>query len=234
VPRIQADHQGAKGFHRRHGLGRLVARLLAGTSISGGETVSFLKTIADDEATGEVAEIYRRHKETGGYVPSSTRVLTTRPEVLMAYLTFLETVQGRFTLPMRDWRLITFVAAKHIPSTYCSLAYGKNLLGDLASSDDVLAVQRDFRSAGLSARDVAMLEYAEKVTLAASTVTQADIDRLRGHGFSDEQISDIALCAAWRNFISRFFDAVGATPDDEYRGLDPAFRDALSVGRPFP
>ncbi len=134
---------------------------------------------------------------------------------------------------MRDWRLITFVTAKHVPSTYCSLAYGKNLLGDLESPDEVLAVQRDFRRANLSERDVAMLEYAEKVTTAASRITEADIDCLREHGFSDEQISDIALCAAWRNFISRFFDAVGATPDDEYRSLDPAFRDPLSVGRPF-
>jgi uncharacterized peroxidase-related enzyme len=108
------------------------------------------------------------------------------------------------------------------------------LLGDLGSPEAVLAVQRDFRRARLSERDVAMLEYAEKVTNAAPGIEQGDIDRLRGHGFSDEQISDIALCAAFRNFISRFFDAVGATPDAEYRELDPAFRDPLCVGRPFP
>jgi uncharacterized peroxidase-related enzyme len=135
---------------------------------------------------------------------------------------------------MRDWRLITFIAAKHVGSTYCSLAYGKNLLGDLASADEVVSVQADYRQANLTARDVAMLDYAEKITIAASSVSEADIGHLRDHGFTDPQISDIALCAAWRNFISRFFDAVGATPDDEYRALDPAFRDALTVGRPFP
>ena len=96
------------------------------------------------------------------------------------------------------------------------------------------AIQAESIPAGLSGRDVAMLEYAEKVTIAASTITQADIERLREHGFSDVQISDIALCAAWRTFISRFFDAVGATPDDEYRSLDPVFRDPLVVGRPLP
>jgi alkylhydroperoxidase family enzyme len=78
-----------------------------------------------------------------------------------------------------------------------------------------------------------MLEYAAKVTTVASRITEADIDRLREHGFSDERISDIALCAALRSLISRFFDAVGATPDDEYRSLDPAFHDPLCVGRPF-
>jgi uncharacterized peroxidase-related enzyme len=196
--------------------------------------MTFLKTVSEDEATGDIAEIYRQQREASGYIPDSTRVLTTRPDLLVAYRQFVAAIQRGFSLPMRDWRLITFVAATHVPSTYCSLAYGKNLLSDLDSADDVLAVQRDFHQAGLSERDVAMLEYAEKVTLAASTITQADIDRLRAHGFSDINISDIALCAAWRNFISRFFDAVGATPDDEYRALDPAFRDPLVVGRPFP
>lgn len=94
-------------------------------------------------------------------------------------------------------------------------------------------MQSDFRRAGRSDRGVAMLEYAEQVTNDASKIDQRDIDRLRSHGFSDAQIADIALCAAFRSFISRFFDAVGATPDDEYRSLDPSFRDALAVGRPF-
>jgi uncharacterized peroxidase-related enzyme len=195
--------------------------------------VGFLSTIPDDGATGEVAEIYRRQREASGYVPESTRVLTTRPDVLVAYTRFVEAIRGGFSLPQRDWKLITLVAAKHIPSTYCSLAYGKNLLGDLDTPEAVLAVQRDFRRAGLSDRDVAMLEYAEQVTNDASKITQQDVDRLREHGFSDEQIADIALCAAFRSFISRYFDAVGATPDDEYRALDPSFRDALIVGRPF-
>ena len=196
--------------------------------------MAYLRTISEDDATGEVAEIYRRQREASGYVPESTRVLTTRPDVLVAYTRFVEAIRGGFSLPMRDWKLITLVAAKHIPSTYCSLAYGKNLLADLDTPEAVLAVQSDFRRAGLSDRDVAMLEYAEQVTNDASRITQQDVDQLRGHGFSDEQIADIALCAAFRSFISRFFDAVGATPDDEYRSLDPSFRDALSVGRPFP
>ena len=195
--------------------------------------MTFLQTVSDDQATGEVAEIYRRQREAAGYVPESTRALTTRPDVLVAYTRFIDAIRGRFPLPMRDWRLITLVAAKHIPSTYCSLAYGKGLLGDLGSPEAVLAVQRDFRRAGLSDRDVAMLEYAQKVTNDASRIDRRDIDRLREHGFSDVQISDIALCAAFRNFISRFFDAVSATPDDEYRSLAPAFRDPLCVGRPF-
>jgi alkylhydroperoxidase family enzyme len=42
-------------------------------------------------------------------------------------------------------------------------------------------------------RDVEMLAYAEKIAKDASQVSQADIDRLRAVGFTDQQICDIAL-----------------------------------------
>jgi uncharacterized peroxidase-related enzyme len=197
-------------------------------------TMGFLRTIGDQDATGEVADAYDQDRKELGYVMDATRAITTRPEILPAWERFTSVARGAFTLPLRDWRLITLVAARHVPSTYCSLVYGKALVEDLGSPDAVLAVEHDFRRAGLSERDVAMLEYAEKVTVAAYTVTEADIRRLRQHGFSDEQIFDVALCAAVRNLYSRLIDAVGATPDPELQELEPAdLRAALTVGRPL-
>ncbi|HEV2440619.1 MAG TPA: hypothetical protein VGX97_11215 [bacterium] len=78
-----------------------------------------------------------------------------------------------------------------------------------------------------------MLAYAEKITVGAYRVTQEDVDGLRGHGFSDAEILDIALAAAARNFYSRMVDATGAEPDPEYRDLEPGFRGMLAVGRPL-
>jgi hypothetical protein len=58
-----------------------------------------------------------------------------------------------------------------------------------------------------------------------------DIDRLRVAGFTDPQISDIALCAAFRNFVSRFFDAMGAETEAAFLDADEDFRKAMTVGR---
>jgi len=76
-----------------------------------------------------------------------------------------------------------------------------------------------------------MLAFAELVARNASRVTQAHIDRLRAVGFTDVQISDIALCASLRCFMSRFFDAVGAKPEPYFLDEDEAFRTALTVGK---
>lgn len=191
----------------------------------------FLRTIAVAGAQGGVADIYKAQEAKLGFVMEATQCLTARPDLLPAYTEFYKKILGGFTLTMREWRLITLIAAKHIPSTYCSHVYSKQLVEHLGSKEAVLAVQRDFRKAGLPAKDVEMLAYAEKVTNDAAGITQADIDRLRAVGFSDPQISDIALCAAFRNFVSRFFDAMGAATEAAFLDADEEFRTAMTVGR---
>lgn len=49
----------------------------------------------------------------------------------------------------------------------------------------------DWRQAKLSDAERAMLEYVEKVTIAPSAITQADVQRLRDVGWTDRDILDI-------------------------------------------
>ena len=193
----------------------------------------FLKTVTPEEATGEVARIYQHEQTSMGFVMEATRCWTARPEVLPLYEQFSEGIKADFSLGMRAWRLITFIAAKQVPSTYCTHVYARSLTKELGSKDMVLALQRDYRSAGLSEKEVAMLAYAEQVARDASRITKADINALRAVGFTDVEISDIALCASFRAFISRFFDATGATPEPVFFDADPVFRDAMTVGKPI-
>lgn len=191
----------------------------------------FLETIPEDAATGRVAEIYAQDLAKFGLVMSATSCWTARPDLLPIWDDFFNQVRAGFSLSARAWRLITFVAAKQVPSTYCAYTYGRQLIEELGSKDAVLAVLRDFRNAGLREPEVAMLSFAETVARNASEVAQQDIDRLRTAGFSDRQICDIALCAALRCFMSRVFDATGAGPEPAFIDPEPAFRAALTVGR---
>jgi len=106
------------------------------------------------------------------------------------------------------------------------------LRSSFLTSAEVEAVVHDYRSAGLTAAEVAMCAYAEKITLHAYKVTPEDIDALRGHGLTDAEILDVALAASFRAMYSKVLDAVGAEPDAEYLALEPSFLKALTVGRP--
>jgi uncharacterized peroxidase-related enzyme len=191
----------------------------------------FVQTIAEADATGVVAEVYKAQRAKFGFVMEAVACMTARPDLLPAYTEFYKKILDGFSLTMREWRLITLVAAKHIPSTYCSHVYSKQLIDHLGSKNAVLAVQRDFRNAGLPDKDVEMLAYAEKIARDASQITQRDVDRLRAVGFTDRQICDIALCAAFRCFVSRFFDAMGAGPEAAFLDGDETFRTAMTVGK---
>jgi alkylhydroperoxidase family enzyme len=86
---------------------------------------------------------------------------------------------------------------------------------------------------GLDAADRAVMAFAEKIVDDATSITQADVDELRGHGLSDAEVCDVVLAAAARCFFSKTLDALGAQPDASYRELDPAFVEASTVGRPI-
>ncbi len=191
----------------------------------------FLQTIGEEEASGSVAAIYEAQKAQLGFVMAAAKAFTARPDLLPAYTEFSDKIRSGFSLGLREWRLITLIAAKQIPSTYCSQVYSRQLIADLGSKEAVLAVQKDFRTAGLTDKDVEMLSYAEKIAKDASHVSESDIARLRSVGFSDQQICDIALCAAFRCFVSRFFDAVGAGTEAAFIDTDEEFRSAMTVGR---
>lgn len=106
-------------------------------------------------------------------------------------------------------------------------------MSDLGTKDAVVAVQRDHRQAGLSERDVEMLNFAELVSVAAYRIAQEHIERLRSVGFSDVQISDIALCVAFRSFVSRNSDEMGAGPETAFIDTDVEFSNAMTVGKPI-
>lgn len=192
----------------------------------------FIGTIDEKDATGEIAEIYRDEAEALGFVMEGTKCWTALPHLSPMVEHLLHAARNNFSLGLVSWRLITLIAAKQIPSTYCSHVYAKLLVNDLGSKEKVFAIQHDFRSAGLAAKTVAMLAYAEQVARDASLITEEDVERPRKHGFTDREIADIAFCASYRCFMSRYFDAVGAMPESTWLDPDPAFRAAMTVGKP--
>lgn len=193
-------------------------------------TDMFVKTIEPDAAEGDIAALYEAERATMGRVMQATQCWSARPDVIVPIEALLHQIRDGFSLTLLDFRLITFVAARFVPSSYCSHVYFKALSGMLGR-EQALAVHRDYRNAGLSEQQVEMLAYAEQITRDASKISKADIERLRAVGFSDLNIADIALAASFRNFMSRYFDAVGATVEAEFLDGDPHVRDELAVGR---
>lgn len=96
-------------------------------------------------------------------------------------------------------------------------SHEKDLRSAVDSDGQRQAVQQDYRSAGLSLKEVALLDFAVKLTQSPSGVSQCDLGTLRGHGYSDEQLVDAVQCIGYFNFINRVLDGLGVDPEASMR-----------------
>ena len=134
-------------------------------------------------------------------------------------------------MDLRRYELATLAAARRLRSSYCCLAHGKVLLDQLG--EPLYAIALDHRSAGLDEIDVAVMDLAERVVDDATSIGDADLQRLRDLGLSETDIMDVVLAASARCFFSKALDALGVLPDAEFNELPPELLDVLVVGRPI-
>lgn len=99
---------------------------------------------------------------------------------------------------------------------YCLTAHGAAVR---ALSDDPILGEMlvmNWRTAGLDARQTAMLVFAEKMTIESHKIEESDRDALRLVGFSDRDIWDIAGVAGFFNMTNRIASATDMRPNDGY------------------
>ncbi len=99
---------------------------------------------------------------------------------------------------------------------YCLVAHGaavRVLSGDPQLGE---ALVMNYKVADIDARQMAMLDFAVKLTRESASVVEADREALRGHGFSDRDIFDIIAVAAFFNMTNRVASGTDMRPNDDY------------------
>src|SRR5437763_154766 len=96
-------------------------------------------------------------------------------------------------------------------------SHEKDLRSAVEGDGQRRAVQDDYRTAGLTPREGALLDFAVKLTKSPCEVRRDDLDALRGHGFTDEQLVDAVHCVGYFNFINRVLDGLGVDPEPSMR-----------------
>ncbi|MDX8352649.1 peroxidase-related enzyme [Cognatiyoonia sp. IB215182] len=99
---------------------------------------------------------------------------------------------------------------------YCLTAHGsavRQLSGDPQLGEMLVM---NWRVAPLDARQKAMLEFAELMTVASAKIEEKDRAALRKVGFSDRDIWDIAAVTGFYNMSNRIASATDMRPNDDY------------------
>jgi uncharacterized peroxidase-related enzyme len=94
----------------------------------------------------------------------------------------------------------------HHSSALAKYVEDKQLIGRLAKSP---------LETNLEPKEKTMLAYAVKVTKSPNLVAENDIMELRGAGFNDEQILQLATIASYFNFVNRLASGLGVRLEEE-------------------
>jgi len=157
-------------------------------------------------------------QEKAGFVPQVYLTLARRPAEWRAFFAYHDALMLRedsgLTKGEREMIVTTTSAANHC--LYCVVAHGAILR--IYEKKPLVAdqVAINYRKADISPRQRAMLDFAMKVCLHSDEIAEADFAPLHAHGFSDEDIWDIASITAFFGLSNRIASFSNMLPNPEF------------------
>ena len=157
-------------------------------------------------------------QEKAGFVPNVFLTLARRPAEWRAFFAYHDALMLRedsgLTKGGREMIVTTTSAANHC--LYCVVAHGAILR--IYEKKPLVAdqVATNYRKADISPRQRAMLDFAMKVCLHSHEIEDADFAPLHAHGFSDEDIWDIASITAFFGLSNRIASFSNMLPNPEF------------------
>ncbi|MBI3156316.1 MAG: peroxidase-related enzyme [Burkholderiales bacterium] len=153
-----------------------------------------------------------------GFVPNVFLALAHRPAEWRAFMAYHDALllkdTGTLTKGDREMIIVATSAVNHC--LYCVVAHGAILR--VYEKKPLVAdqVAVNHRKADITPRQRAMLDFALKVCSASHEIEEADFERLRAHGFGDEDIWDIGAITAFFGLSNRMANLSGMRPNDEF------------------
>ena len=165
----------------------------------------------------DVRERILKVQEKAGFIPNVFITLAHRPAEFRAFFDYHDALllkEGALTKAEREMIVVATSAANQCH--YCVVAHGAILR--VYAKNPLVAdqVAVNYRKADLTPRQRAMLDFALKIAVNSWEINDADFDRLREHGFADEDIWDIGAIAALFALSNRMANLINMRPNDEF------------------
>lgn len=171
-----------------------------------------LKDIPEDIRTRILAV-----QEKSGFVPNVFLALAHRPDEFRAFFAYHDAIMEKEGgLSKAEREMIVVATSNANQCQYCVVAHGAILR--IRAKNPLVAdqVAVNYRKADITPKQKAMLDFAMKVAFEAYAINDADFERLRGHGFDDEDIWDIGAISAFFGLSNRMANMTNMRPNDEF------------------
>ena len=160
-------------------------------------------------------------QEKLGLVPNVLKTYTHEMQQFNAFSQLYNAIMFADTgLTPLEREMIAVVVSSKNHCFYCLTAHGNSVRE--YSKDPILGelLVMNYKSADLSKRHRAMLDFASKLTTDPSNIDDTDRKILRDAEFTEKEIWDIASVASFYNMTNRMASAVDMQPNDEYHFMN--------------
>ena len=189
--------------------------------------MTWISTISYDEASGALKKLYDRVKGPDNNIDNIMLAHSLRPHSMEGHMALYKYVlhHPRNVLPKSYLETIGVFVSLLNQCQYCvehHFAGLKRLLSDDKRASEIReALDGGNPANAFAGRDLAGLQYAERLTTAASSVSKDDIEALRAAGFDDGEILEINQVTAYFAYANRTVLGLGIDTDGDIIGLSP-------------
>jgi uncharacterized peroxidase-related enzyme len=156
-------------------------------------------------------------QEKAGFVPNVFLALAHRPDEFRAFFAYHDALmekEGGLSKAEREMIVVATSGANQCQ--YCVVAHGAILR--IRAKNPLVAdqVAVNYRKADITPRQKAMLDFAMKVSRDSERVNDADFAAAKAHGFTDDDLWDIAAISALFALSNRIANFTAMRPNDEF------------------
>jgi len=172
------------------------------------------------ELPGDIRERIVAVQEKSGFIPNVFLALAHRPDEFRAFFAYHDALMEKESGLTKAEREMIVVATSNANSCqYCVVAHGAILRIRAKAPLVADQVAVNYRKADITERQKSMLDFAMKVSQDSGSIGESDLEGLRGHGFSDEDIWDVGAVAALFALSNRMANLTSMRPNDEFYTL---------------
>jgi len=185
---------------------------------------AWIKMLSDAEADEALLEVLKLARTPHGTVDNVMRVHSLRPNTMRGHVVLYRAALHDDANTLPTWLQETI-------SSYVSIlndcpyslanhwANARHLIGDAARADAIeKALHARQPETVFEGRELALLRYAEKLTLTPGAMEEADVAALRAAGVDDGEILEANQIIGYFNYVNRCLNGLGVTTQGDIVG----------------
>jgi uncharacterized peroxidase-related enzyme len=185
---------------------------------------AWIKMISDEDANEDLLDALSLSRTPHGTVDNVMRVHSLRPNTLRGHVILYRAAlhDDSNTLPMWLQETISSYVSilNHCPYSLANhWANARHLIGDNFRADKIkTALENRSPSDVFEGAELALMQYAEVLTLRPGQVMESEVINLRENGLNDGEILEVNQIICYFNYVNRSLNGLGVTTDNDVVG----------------